>query len=43
MKTTEIEMKKRSPTSMNTTLDILEETTLRQKGGKVKNNLNSTQ
>lgn len=32
MKTTEIEMKKRSPTSMNTTLDILEETTLRQKG-----------
>ncbi|XP_036039534.1 sodium channel protein type 7 subunit alpha [Onychomys torridus] len=32
MKTTEIEMKKRSPTSMKTTLDILEETTLRQKG-----------
>ncbi|XP_007644469.1 sodium channel protein type 7 subunit alpha isoform X1 [Cricetulus griseus] len=30
MKTTEIEMKKRSPTSANTTLDILEETTLRQ-------------
>ncbi|KAL6090253.1 hypothetical protein STEG23_001317 [Scotinomys teguina] len=32
MKTTEIEMKKRSPTSMNTTLDILEDTTLGQKG-----------
>ncbi|CAH6788552.1 Scn7a [Phodopus roborovskii] len=30
MKTTEIEMKKRSPTSVNTALDILEETTLRQ-------------
>lgn len=43
MKTTEIEMKKRSPTSANTTLDILEETTLRQEEGKVKNYLESTQ
>ncbi|XP_073927118.1 sodium channel protein type 7 subunit alpha isoform X2 [Castor canadensis] len=30
-KTTQIEMKKRSPTSMNTSLDVLEETTLRDK------------
>lgn len=29
-------MKKRSPTSMNTSLDVLEETTLRDKKSKVK-------
>jgi hypothetical protein len=36
METTQIEMKKRSPTSINTTLDILEDTTLGHREGKVK-------
>lgn len=42
METTQIEMKKRSPTSINTTLDILEDTALGHKEGKMKKKKRTT-